>query len=901
MVDYYVLSLASIDRLNGLVGGVWLELNKSLCKHLSQELQEHKKFLTRNSVKLRFRRDGSSKQRVAMRKLYAVIKQAEILVQQCCGRDKSVDPTWPHWLKRALTVREIKEDVFDIILHLRWWTAILEIIIISSTDKSLPRMGNEIGSQSGSYSEEESFILGALKFADEKFERDRGLIKKDLKDGAKKDRDHLIIKLKDFRESFSSEPETHGRNLYLISAQLLYLLSDIEAQTQTVDRDSDLNRFKILRNVGHGGSGVVSEVEWCEYVCALKQFPAATSTADRRESESLRRFHHPHIVKFFHDWEEFQHSYILMEAMPTDLEKHMANMKSRKSGPKRKHLNSLESPFSVPVAIDIMLQLVRGLCHMHEQDVIHRDIKLRNVLVRQVREDEVSELASLGYLHVKLGDFGLVREEIKSSYEGKISLKAGTSHYRAPELSDEEYVNGPKKYPKKADVWSFSIMAAEVLRGEEAFPGIASLGGLVGQLEAGLRPILPVDCPGYLKSCLEKCWRFDYKDRPRFSEVWKMLRLAELQSLGIVDSIPMEDPQPPERIPSNGSPGFSIQPGDVRQEIAKQSMEWTKLLRYVLKLLKLKFRFAKEEVPEGLSIHSQSFHQAPFDGLVNRVWPEASALDWELDVLFFEGNVGSRSQLSCRDTWLQRNQPNVFWPQEWLPKDVKRNIRVSVLDYTISWETNGLKELIEDMKDYWLFSDTSNENRNWQRPIVLVGHSLGCAVIQALVVNLAETAEKHQDSEDETEKRKAEISRAFLNSLAGFFFYAPPHTGLVRDYEIRKHVWGGLINSRQVLKNLYTGPPWLNEPFGCFLEFIKAKNISRSRQIRCTELNEGRYMQNQKMVVQDSKVPIDGFQCEIISDSNHIDISKPVDRNHVTYQKLVEFLMEIELSEKSEG
>lgn len=91
------------------------------------------------------------------------------------------------------------------------------------------------------------------------------------------------------------------------------------------------------------------------------------------------------------------------------------------------------------------------------------------------------------------------------------------------------------------------------------------------------------------------------------------------------------------------------------------------------------------------------------DGLVNRVWPEASALDWELDVLFFEGNVGSRSQLSCRDTWLQRNQPNVFWPQEWLPKDVKRNIRVSVLDYTISWETNGLKELIEDMKDYWLF------------------------------------------------------------------------------------------------------------------------------------------------------------------------------------------------------
>lgn len=37
-----------------------------------------------------------------------------------------------------------------------------------------------------------------------------------------------------------------------------------------VDCDLDLNRFKILRNVGYGGFGVVSEVEWCEYVCVLK-------------------------------------------------------------------------------------------------------------------------------------------------------------------------------------------------------------------------------------------------------------------------------------------------------------------------------------------------------------------------------------------------------------------------------------------------------------------------------------------------------------------------------------------------------------------------------------------------------------------------------------------------------
>lgn len=81
---------------------------------------------------------------------------------------------------------------------------------------------------------------------------------------------------------------------------------------------------------------------------------------------------------------------------------------------------------------------------------------------------------------MKLGDFGFVREEIKLFYEGKILLKVGIFYYCVLELFDEEYVNGLKKYFKKVDVWSFSIMVVEVLCGEEVFFGIVLLGGFVG-------------------------------------------------------------------------------------------------------------------------------------------------------------------------------------------------------------------------------------------------------------------------------------------------------------------------------------------------------------------------------------------------------------------------------------
>jgi hypothetical protein len=85
---------------------------------------------------------------------------------------------------------------------------------------------------------------------------------------------------------------------------------------------------------------------------------------------------------------------------------------------------------------------------------------------------------------------------------------------------------------------------------------------------------------------------------------------------------------------------------------------------------------------------------------------------------------------------------------------------------------------------------------------VLVGHSLGCIVIEHLVVALDKRARSIQTLEDEFEILQAEIAQAFLASLAGCFFYAPPWAGLVPSRDLLKHVFGGLSYSRELFSDL---------------------------------------------------------------------------------------------------
>jgi len=128
--------------------------------------------------------------------------------------------------------------------------------------------------------------------------------------------------------------------------------------------------------------------------------------------------------------------YIVMDYVEHDLKCLMENMKQ---------------PFLIGEVKTIMRQLCAGLSFLHDNWIIHRDIKTSNLL-----------FSHSGIL--KIGDFGLAREygsPLKQYTEIVVTL-----WYRAPEL-----LLGCKLYSVPIDVWSAGCVMGELLGQKPLFPG----------------------------------------------------------------------------------------------------------------------------------------------------------------------------------------------------------------------------------------------------------------------------------------------------------------------------------------------------------------------------------------------------------------------------------------------
>ena len=88
---------------------------------------------------------------------------------------------------------------------------------------------------------------------------------------------------------------------------------------------------------------------------------------------------------------------------------------------------------------------------MHQQGLVHRDIKAENILIKT--EGEKS--------WIKLIDFGL---GISNKNKQKLKDKLGTPEYIAPEV-----ISG--KYDEKCDIWGFGVILHTMLGGDMPFLG----------------------------------------------------------------------------------------------------------------------------------------------------------------------------------------------------------------------------------------------------------------------------------------------------------------------------------------------------------------------------------------------------------------------------------------------
>jgi tRNA A-37 threonylcarbamoyl transferase component Bud32 len=157
--------------------------------------------------------------------------------------------------------------------------------------------------------------------------------------------------------------------------------------------------------------------------------------------------------------------------------------------------------------VAMMVAACRGVMHLHEQSIIHRDLACRNFL-----------LTTEGGL--KVADFGMSRDTTEDGNQTKCDV--GPLRYMAPESMAK------KTYSVETDCWAFGVVMWEIESNAATPYGDMALTMVaIGVAKEGLRLPQPKDCPDELYDLMMQCWSHNAADRPSFAEIDE--RLLALQ------------------------------------------------------------------------------------------------------------------------------------------------------------------------------------------------------------------------------------------------------------------------------------------------------------------------------------------------------------------------------------
>ena len=279
------------------------------------------------------------------------------------------------------------------------------------------------------------------------------------------------------------DPQLRGEVESLLDQQAdSFLESAPLSAIKALSPGAHLGNFEIVELLGRGGMGEVWRARDARLrrEVAIKVLPAGLAREpDRiarfeREARAASALNHPNIVAVYDIGCDNGMYWIASELVRGDTLR-----------------RAIEAgPLPAPRATEIAVQVAAGLAAAHAAGLVHRDLKLDNIMITRAGQ-------------VKILDFGLARQRYQSPDSTTANLTdegavLGTAGYMSPEQVRGEPAD------HRADLFTFGVVLYEMLCGKRAFAGASS----VEVMNAILKddpPDLPASVPPALHRIVRRC------------------------------------------------------------------------------------------------------------------------------------------------------------------------------------------------------------------------------------------------------------------------------------------------------------------------------------------------------------------------------------------------------------
>jgi len=205
----------------------------------------------------------------------------------------------------------------------------------------------------------------------------------------------------------------------------------------------NFGKYELLGELARGGMGVVYRARQpgLDRVVALKMVLGSGGGADSaqrflQEAQAAAALDHPNVVPIYDTGEIDGKPYFTMALI---------------DGPNLKAHVERRLPVPIPEVVSLFAQIVAGVAHAHQADLIHRDLKPANVLIDRDGRARVT-------------DFGLAKRLTTESQLTQNGQVLGTPHYMAPEQARDS-----KDVGKPADVYALGAILHFLLTGRPPF------------------------------------------------------------------------------------------------------------------------------------------------------------------------------------------------------------------------------------------------------------------------------------------------------------------------------------------------------------------------------------------------------------------------------------------------